>query len=663
MSNGNASQETLAIPSEIPWQLLTTTRTLEVNSFPSGSSVSIFSYTPQLESLDTDYPNERVVYFKISVSVASDVLTTTKDSADARFLLEGGAPVWTSVLDLSLSPPPVTTGGGIRPYFIAASPIRRSMLETGVVGDDVYEGEAEGLAYGKSATQMHESFRTSTRTKTTSVGGGIPFLFSASKGTTSTSVSGQRDVVQLEDTTARQASEERRELLSHMTNVSNVLTLLSARDLGSPHLRFTLRPRPLRLLTIDPTDPNLWYAELLHRRSSGIEGIQDFYAIAVVPRSMKNFCFNASLRNVHVLDNPPKPPLWWKMTASGEAQALRYLYDLYPQGTPIDDLDVDITSNFLSQTGGKLIQPVVDGWSIKGKLSPMPGVFSPTAPEAKWIMVIVRGIIRQSLGWETTFTVAPYKTLREVDLETKKAGYLASLSRSPLERGSVFCVPIKLNVCLKQNKGGKISIASDSRSIDRPQMIDVDTAAIQPVGGAGNASTGPFHKAWITWNALDNQLASQLSMRGDWKSAELRVDHPKVMNLLLARMQDLAPDDPANEPIDQAADWLRLQPDQVEALYAAGLYDLRSLAGALNAVEPTMQINGEMQRLAEALAESEEEPLRPDPVEIPLPPEEADFLRSRLATGLQKRFEAILKPAVNETVSVGKSAKTADRKQ
>ena len=251
------------------------------------------------------------------------------------------------------------------------------------------------------------------------------------------------------------------------------------------------------------------------------------------------------------------------------------------------------------------------------------------SPDGRFLVV---GAVTSGTGFD----------IQRFDLETKKAGYLASLSRSPLERGSVFCVPIKLNVCLKQNKGGKISIASDSRSIDRPQMIDVDTAAIQPVGGAGNASTGPFHKAWITWNALDNQLASQLSMRGDWKSAELRVDHPKVMNLLLARMQDLAPDDPANEPIDQAADWLRLQPDQVEALYAAGLYDLRSLAGALNAVEPTMQINGEMQRLAEALAESEEEPLRPDPVEIPLPPEEADFLRSRLATGLQKQFEAIL---------------------
>ena len=654
MSNENSGQEQLAMPSEIPWQLLTTTRTLDVNRYPLGSSVSIFSFSPKLESLDTDYPNERVVYFKVSVSIASDVLSAVKDTQDARFLLEGGAPVWTSVLDLSLSPPPVTTGGGIRPYFIAASPLRRAMLETGVVGDDVYEGEAEGLAYGKSATQMHESFRTSTQTKTTSVGGGIPFLFSASKGTTSTSVTGQRDVVQVEDTTARQASEERRELLSHMTNVSNVLTLLSARDLGSPHLRFTLRPRPLRLLTIDPTDPNLWYAELLHRRSSGIEGIQDFYAIAVVPRSMKNFCLNVSLRNVHVLDNQPQPPLWWKMTPWGEAQALQYLYEIYPKGTPIDDLDVDITSHFISQTGSKLIQPVVDGWSINGKLSPMPGVFNPTAPEAKWVSVIVRGIIRQTLGWETTFTVAPYKTLREVDLETKKAEYLAALSRSPLERGSIFCVPIKLNVCLKQSKDGKFSITSDSRSIDRPQTIDIGTASVKPVGGANNASTGPFYKAWITWDSLDKQLASQLAIRGDWKVAELRVDHPKVMCVLLARMRDLAEDDPANETVEEAAHWLKLQPRQVEALTAAGLHDLRSLANALNAAEPTMQINSEMQQLADALVESEEQQLRPHPIEMPLPPEEAEEIRALLASGLQRRFEDALEPTVGEQVSTVK---------
>jgi len=68
---------------------------------------------------------------------------------------------------------------------------------------------------------------------------------------------------------------ERRELVSHSTKVDNILTLLNAKDVGTPFLSFSINPRPLHLLSLDPADPNLWFSQLLARRSSGIEGVQN----------------------------------------------------------------------------------------------------------------------------------------------------------------------------------------------------------------------------------------------------------------------------------------------------------------------------------------------------------------------------------------------------
>ena len=63
--------------------------------------------------------------------------------------------------------------------------------------------------------------------------------------TTSTDVTANRAVTQNVDTTTRQASDERRELVSHSTKVENILSLLNAKYVGTPFLSFSLNPRPL----------------------------------------------------------------------------------------------------------------------------------------------------------------------------------------------------------------------------------------------------------------------------------------------------------------------------------------------------------------------------------------------------------------------------------
>ena len=63
--------------------------------------------------------------------------------------------------------------GTIRPYFHAAAPLNRRMLQTGVVGNDTFEGEASSQFMGKSGSQLHESLNSESRTNSASASAGF----------------------------------------------------------------------------------------------------------------------------------------------------------------------------------------------------------------------------------------------------------------------------------------------------------------------------------------------------------------------------------------------------------------------------------------------------------------------------------------------------------
>ena len=157
-------------------------------------------------------------------------------------------------------------------------------------------------------------------------------------------------------------SEERRELTSHSMKVENVLTLLNAKYIGTPHLRFSLSPQPLHLLSVDPSDINIWFSQLLQRRSSGIEGIQEFTTVLLVPKD-QDFCINARLRRVCVLDRPPGP-LVYPEIFNPNVDLLKcydYVFRAYPKGTPLDEFDIDITG-----VPPDFINPILEMWAITG---------------------------------------------------------------------------------------------------------------------------------------------------------------------------------------------------------------------------------------------------------------------------------------------------------
>lgn len=274
------SEENLPLPIEIPWKLASTTQPLATDE-PDQTSISMFVFEPDDDKLTGKFPKERLIYLKFTISVSPGSIP----DAPPITALGEGIPCFHLKLDLKVRK---ASGdpGTIRPYFHSAAPLHRTMVQTGVVGLDLFEGEADAQFMGKSGSQMFES--SSSRSRTTTAGAGASFglpllggLFSigGSVRGTSTDVSAQRAVSQVVDTTQRQAAEERRQLISHTTKVENVLTLLNGKYVGTPYLSFSLSPQPLQMLSVDPSDPNIWYSQLLQRRSSGIEGIQEFTTV------------------------------------------------------------------------------------------------------------------------------------------------------------------------------------------------------------------------------------------------------------------------------------------------------------------------------------------------------------------------------------------------
>lgn len=120
---------------------------------------------------------------------------------------------------------------------------------------------------------------------------------------------------------------------------------MNGKYVGTPYLSFSLSPQPLQMLSVDPSDHNIWYSQLLQRRSSGIEGIQEFTTVVLVPKDI-DFCVEARLQRVCVLDNPPGPLNYSERyinTSDHRSRLANYLNRIYPQGTPVEELDIDIT--------------------------------------------------------------------------------------------------------------------------------------------------------------------------------------------------------------------------------------------------------------------------------------------------------------------------------
>jgi hypothetical protein len=637
--------EKLPIPLEIPWRLAATTQKLKSSTEPDDVTISLFHYEPQLDTLSRDYPNDRVIYLKFTVSISPRRRNGPFGILGQyvpRNIMEGGLPVWHVLLDLRVMPQPFATGG-IRPYFHAAAPIRREMIETGIVGNDLFEGASSGVSVGKSASQLHETVDSKIR-KVSESSGLFPSSTLGGFGTSvqgqSTFVDSERQVDQTVETTMREASQERRELLSHLTNVQNMLTLLNARHVGSPYLRFAMWPRPLRLLSMDAADPNLWYSQLLHRRSSGIEGIQEFITVVLVPKN-RDFCIEARLRRFWVIDNPPEEPVLppyyeYAFTDPWDRQAVHdYLYSVYPRGTPLEELDVDVMGQ-IDLT--KFPRPVLYAWGTSlasfGKtgvvsitfVSPAldskgRAVVAPDLPEATWI--------EKNVVW--------YKEFAEVFREMQEAAYEETLARSPLERGEVFMDKTELKTCFKVSETDIEVAGPPTYHTGTTNMI-----GFEPGGKASGkvkphpSSGGKYRVHALRWNDLDRQLASYVAQVAEWRDEPVRLDSPRLVILLLDAWAGLAPEDPKNIPLSTAANVFGFNATQRRLLQKAGIADLRGIVRAIRSASIIERHNDDLRSIREQLDEKQRCFFSRQPIPAPLSARDAEGLRKAIVATLAR---------------------------
>ena len=574
MANG----EDLKIPIEVPWRLASSSQALKAGG-PDDTTISLFTFEPNAEEFDDVFPDGKIVYLKFTVSISPISLNDVTSVDVVRNHFDDTIPVYAMQLDLKLKPEPLVLDG-IRPHFHSAAPLHRRVIETGVVGDDLFEGEVDSQFVGRSGSQLHENLASRTNTRSRQAGiriGG----FGASGRNTTTDVTSERTVDQVVDTTTRDASQERRELISHLTNVENVLTLLDAKHVGSPYLRFSLYPRPLRPLSVDPADPNLWFSQLLARRSSGIEGIQEFTAIVIVPRD-QSFCVEARLRRVCVLDDPPGPPDFserFKPDLFQLARAVDYLYGLFPIGTPLEELDVDLTGKLTPSAD--FPRPVIRLWAFR---------LGPLIVEA---VVVSPGNTTNS---ESVRNVN-YKHLLEIWLETLRAEHEAELARSPLERGVVLAQTQTLRTCFTPGDGGLD--VSDSSSVKGPVVklpFEPGLPERPPLGVVDRSARAASIQTVVNWNALEGRLTQFLSNRAEFPDKPVSLGDTGVVKLLTARWAGLGESDPRNLPFDDVASLLKLSASHTSVLKKAGVADLRGLGLALDAADTIARQNLEIER-------------------------------------------------------------------
>jgi hypothetical protein len=622
-----AEADELLPPIEIPWKLAATTQPLSAGE-PAETALSLFFFEPDDATLTSLLPDDKLVFVKFTASISPASFPAELSRVAASFLGEG-IPCLHILLDLKIRNAAGDVGT-IRPYFHAAAPLNRRMVQTGVVGVDAYEGESEGLAIGKSGSQMNESLRSHSNTLTASASAGFsvgPFSAGGSVRNTTTDVASDRAVSQVVDTTNREASEERRELVSHMTRVENIISLLSAKYVGTPHLSFSVSPQPLQQLSVDPSDPNLWFQQLLARRSSGIEGIQEFTAVLVVPKGT-DFCINARLRRVCVLDSPPGPfSLDERFTGTllQFARMVDYLNNTFPVGTPLEELDIDIIGGL---TSGTFKRPVVELWGLRLLESLV--VASVVSPGAS------AGVSQRGS--------ANYKHFLEVWLDTLRDEYEREASRSPLERGVLFGENRFLDTCFGTDAESGATVVTDSTASVSPLFRVVfdpgrfDIGGVKTLSGALNTSTRARALETTTrWNAIERQVTTLLSNNSKLPEAPLVANDPKVLGVLVDIWRKLSADDPLNVDFDKAASMLHLGDAHCRLLKSAGASNLAGIASVLHAAPAIDRQNIEVQRIRALFKSRKIEGTLPDPIKFSVTPKDGTAILGAIGSGLGGR--------------------------
>lgn len=316
----------LALPVDIPWQLIATSEDMYAISaddpLPSKwrSSVGVYSYEPVPDPDQPADPNETTTYLKVVASVTgyqpdgpeidSSVLNGQYGTAVIDNINDVAAtyfPAYSALLQVAVYPqgtpnvPDSTEGNGGNgggwaildyPYFADFEPKKRELIELVTDTGESLTQSASDINVRKGTTSVDQTENVNIdrggsfglNVNTPYGGGGFTYSHQQDVGSTGSLSTSAVNVVTTD------ASREKRETYSHQTNLSQLYHLLDSYHAATNRAVFFLNARPH--LKDSP------YTFVNGPRY--LEGVQEFFLVVRRPKTMPSFCVKAVLETAHL---------------------------------------------------------------------------------------------------------------------------------------------------------------------------------------------------------------------------------------------------------------------------------------------------------------------------------------------------------------------------
>lgn len=307
------ASEALSIPIDIPWQRLAwSPDMLDRGGFVHPpkwrSSLTVYAFPVPLSETEEDYPEHRVVYLKLSATLTGWTLREEVpvrgdlpgpfdavqgdlwDKLDVLDHVSEYQPCLTAIAEISILPRPQDgTADEDYPYFIDFEPKKRELYEAVTDTGEVLLGSANKVATQKGTTT------TNSTEDHWNVGANLslPIPGVGTLGIGGGGGSASRNTTENVDLTTTDASTERRETQGRSTQLSQMYQLFHGYHPGTNRAVFVVFARPHAVTEGVQLNNNLINGE---RR---LEGVQDIFLVAVVPRSVPGICVHARLDTSH----------------------------------------------------------------------------------------------------------------------------------------------------------------------------------------------------------------------------------------------------------------------------------------------------------------------------------------------------------------------------
>ena len=271
------------------------------------TSLAVYAYAVPLAETAAEYPDDRIVYLKLSSSITGWTLRDDIPSifpheeelddwqTDAWDLIRTSGPMseyWpclTAIAQIAIYPSDEETPDDDYPYFIDFEPKKRELYETVTETGEVLSSSSNkiGTQKGNTSTKSTEANFSLTGGVTFPIAPGVEGEVSATAGLGLGWGNGKSEL------STSDASTERRETEGRTTQLSQLYQLFNGYHTGTNRAVFAIFARPHVVNDAHQVNVNLINGE------RQLEGVQDMFLVALVPRTMTGFCVNAWIDTAH----------------------------------------------------------------------------------------------------------------------------------------------------------------------------------------------------------------------------------------------------------------------------------------------------------------------------------------------------------------------------